>query len=96
VLTNTESTARQYALRQKAIALGWPAERSSPSTPTGASPAPATDQKASSIWSPVGGPRRDRVGPGGIGWPTTAPTGTGAGNLRHVSDIDLRRDSLYD
>jgi DNA invertase Pin-like site-specific DNA recombinase len=27
VLTNTESGARQYALRQKAIALGWPAER---------------------------------------------------------------------
>jgi Resolvase, N terminal domain len=27
VLTNTESTARQYALRQKAIALGWEAER---------------------------------------------------------------------
>ena len=27
VLTNTESTARQYALRQKAIALGWPAEQ---------------------------------------------------------------------
>ena len=26
VLTNTESTARQYALRQKAIALGWPAD----------------------------------------------------------------------
>ena len=26
VLTNTESAARQYALRQKAIALGWPAE----------------------------------------------------------------------
>jgi DNA invertase Pin-like site-specific DNA recombinase len=26
VLTNTESTARQYALRQKAIALGWDAE----------------------------------------------------------------------
>ena len=25
VLTNTESTARQYALRQKAVALGWPA-----------------------------------------------------------------------
>jgi hypothetical protein len=25
VLTNTESTARQYALRQRAIALGWPA-----------------------------------------------------------------------
>jgi DNA invertase Pin-like site-specific DNA recombinase len=27
VLTNTESAARQYALRQKAIALGWQAER---------------------------------------------------------------------
>jgi len=27
VLTNTESTTRQYALRQKAIAFGWPAER---------------------------------------------------------------------
>jgi len=27
VLTNTESTARQYALRQKAIALGWAAEQ---------------------------------------------------------------------
>jgi DNA invertase Pin-like site-specific DNA recombinase/DNA-binding transcriptional regulator YiaG len=26
VLTNTESAARQYGLRQKAIALGWPAE----------------------------------------------------------------------
>jgi len=27
VLTNTESASRQYALRQKAIALGWEAER---------------------------------------------------------------------
>jgi len=27
VLTNTESTARQYALRERAAALGWPAER---------------------------------------------------------------------
>jgi DNA invertase Pin-like site-specific DNA recombinase len=27
VLTNTESTARQYALRQKAIGLGWPTDR---------------------------------------------------------------------
>ena len=26
VLTNTESATRQYALRQKAIALGWEAE----------------------------------------------------------------------
>jgi DNA invertase Pin-like site-specific DNA recombinase len=27
VVENTESTQRQYALRQRAIALGWPAER---------------------------------------------------------------------
>jgi len=27
VFANTESTARQYALRERAIALGWPAER---------------------------------------------------------------------
>ena len=27
VMHNTESTERQYALRQRAIALGWPAEQ---------------------------------------------------------------------
>ena len=27
VLENTESTQRQYALRQRAVALGWPDER---------------------------------------------------------------------
>ena len=27
VFENTESTKRQYGLRQKAIALGWPTER---------------------------------------------------------------------
>ena len=27
VLENTESTERQYALRQRAVALGWPLER---------------------------------------------------------------------
>ena len=27
VLANPESTARQYALRERALALGWPAER---------------------------------------------------------------------
>ena len=27
VLENTESTERQYALRQRAVALGWPVER---------------------------------------------------------------------
>src|SRR3954470_18541433 len=27
VINNTESTQRQYALRQRAVALGWPAEQ---------------------------------------------------------------------
>ena len=27
VINNTESTARQYALRQRAVALGWPGEQ---------------------------------------------------------------------
>ena len=27
VINNTESTTRQYALRQRAVALGWPAEQ---------------------------------------------------------------------
>src|SRR5687768_5673702 len=27
VFVNTESTARQYALRERAVALGWPPER---------------------------------------------------------------------
>ena len=27
VFENTESTARQYALRERALALGWPSER---------------------------------------------------------------------
>ena len=27
VLNNTESTTRQYGLRQRAIALGWPADQ---------------------------------------------------------------------
>ena len=27
VIENTESTQRQYALRQRAVALGWPSDR---------------------------------------------------------------------
>ena len=53
VVTNIESTARQYALRERALALGWPAERSSSSTATRVSqgPRPPT-APASSGWSP--------------------------------------------
>ena len=46
VLTNTESAARQYALRQKAIALGWPAEAIvTIDTDQGQSGASATDRE---------------------------------------------------
>jgi DNA invertase Pin-like site-specific DNA recombinase len=46
VLTNTESATRQYALRQKAIALGWDAERIvTIDTDQGQSGASATDRE---------------------------------------------------
>jgi DNA invertase Pin-like site-specific DNA recombinase len=45
VMENTTSTQRQYALRQRATALGWPPSRSSPSTTTSAARAPAAAGK---------------------------------------------------
>src|SRR6478735_7939212 len=55
VLTNTESAARQYALRQKAIALGWQAEAIvTIDTDQGQSGAPPADPA---------GPQQRRLGP---------------------------------
>jgi DNA invertase Pin-like site-specific DNA recombinase len=46
VLENSESTKRQYALRQRAVALGWPLERIHViDTDQGHSAAPATDRE---------------------------------------------------
>ena len=46
VLENSESTKRQYALRQRAVALGWPLERIHViDTDQGHSAAPATDRQ---------------------------------------------------
>jgi DNA invertase Pin-like site-specific DNA recombinase len=46
VLTNTESATRQYALRQRAVALGWPAEQIVViDTDQGQSGATATDRE---------------------------------------------------
>ena len=81
VLNNTESATRQYALRQRAVALGWPVEqivddRQRP-RPVRV-PRPLT-AKASSISSP----RSGWAGPGSCsgsrspGWPATTPTGIG-------------------
>jgi len=51
VFENTESTKRQYGLRQRAMALGWPEERMSSSTTTWASQAlPRLTGKAFNGW----------------------------------------------
>ena len=94
VLTNTESTARQYALRQKAIALGWPAEQIiTIDTDQGQSGASATDREGfQHLVAEVGMGRAGIV----LGLEVSrlaeqrrlAPT---AGNLRHVGHPDLRR-----
>ena len=79
VLTNTESAARQYALRQKAIALGWEAEHIvTIDSDQGQSGASAADREGfQRLVAEVG------MGRAGIvlawrcpGWPATTPTGT--------------------
>ena len=55
VLEHTESTERQYALKQRAVALGWHHEQvvvvDCVATSAGRLPRPAT-AKASNNWSP--------------------------------------------
>jgi hypothetical protein len=79
VINNTESTARQYDLQGRALALGWPAGRIHVIDIDQATPAPPPPTgRASSTWSP-----RCRSGaPGSCsawnapGWPATQPTGS--------------------
>ena len=53
VLENTESTKRQYALRERAVALGWPIERVIVIDSDRASREPRRPTaKAFSTWSP--------------------------------------------
>ena len=95
VLTNTESATRQYALRQKAIALGWQAEAivtidtdQGQSGAIGRRPGrlPAAGRRGRH------GPRRDRAGPGGVpAGPQQRRLAPAAGDLRHVGHADLRR-----
>jgi DNA invertase Pin-like site-specific DNA recombinase len=79
VLANTESTARQYALRQRAVALGWPAEQIvTIDCDQGQSGASAADREGfQHLVAEVG------MGRAGIvlalrspAWPATTPTGT--------------------
>ena len=80
VLNNTESTQRQYALRQRAIALGWPAERIVViDSDQGQSGASAADREGfQRLVAEVG----DGSAPGSCsasrshGWRATTPTGT--------------------
>ena len=52
VLENTESTHRQYALRQRAVALGWPVDQIVViDSDLGQSGASAADREGFSGWS---------------------------------------------
>jgi hypothetical protein len=80
VINNTESTQRQYALRHRAIALGWTdAQITVIDTDQGHSRPPSLAGMASPIWSP----RSSWVEPGACAawrspaWHATTPTGTG-------------------
>ena len=52
VLENIESTKRQYALRERAVALGWSLDRIVSSTPTLAGPGLTATARGSRSWSP--------------------------------------------
>jgi hypothetical protein len=67
VLENTESTQRQYALRQNAAALGWPLDRIMViDTDLGQSGASAADRQGFQRLVTEVSLGRNRAGPGGI------------------------------
>ena len=69
VVENTESTQRQYALRQRALALGWPAEHIIVlDQDLGQSGASAADRAGFQILGDRDRPRprRHRAGAGGL------------------------------
>ena len=79
VLENTESTQRQYALRQRAVALGWPAERVIViDTDLGLSGASSVDRAGfQKLVAEVSMGRAGIVlGWRSRGWPATTATGT--------------------
>ncbi len=94
VLENRESTARQYALRERALALGWPAERIVViDQDLGQSGASAADREGFQrlVGSGGAGPRGPGHGPGGLSrsrqLARLAPL---VGNLYHDRDVDPR------
>ena len=81
VANNTESARRQYDLRGRATALGWPAEQVVViDVDQGQSGASAADRAGFQRLVADVVPRqgRDRARPGSApGWPATTPTGIG-------------------
>jgi hypothetical protein len=78
VVENVESTQRQYALRDRAVAAGWPAERIHVIDKTSASPAPARPRgmasSASSARLPWARPASSWGWRSPV-WPATPPIG---------------------
>jgi N-acyl-D-aspartate/D-glutamate deacylase len=68
VLNNTESTMRQYGLKERTVALGWPADRIHViDTDQGQSGASAADRGLPAAgYRRRHGTRRDRAGTGGL------------------------------
>ena len=95
VLTNTESTARQYALRQKAIAFGWPAEQIvTIDTDQGQSGASAADREGFQRLVADVSMGRAWIVLGAAGLPAGPQQrrlASAVGDLCHVGDTDLRR-----
>lgn len=92
VFENTESTQRQYALRQRAVTLGWPLDRVIViDSDLGVSGASATDREGfQKLVAEVGlGPCWDRARVGGLATGAQlhrlAPA---AGNLRSQRNVD--------
>ena len=86
VFENTESTKRQYALRERAVSLGWPIERIHViDADLGLSGASAEHRTGSSNWFR----RSPSVTPASYSdlrclvWRATTLIGTGSSNLRH-------------
>ena len=74
VFENTESTKRQYALKERGVALGWPLDRvvviDSDLGQSGAAPGREGFQKLAWAGSASCSASKSR------GWPATRPTGT--------------------
>ena len=101
VLEHTESTVRQYALRERAVALGWPREQI---VVIDERPGPLRRLRRRPDRLPGAG-GRGRPGPGRPGhwgwrsraWRATTATGTGCWRSARLTDtLILDEDGIYD